>query len=29
MLALLEQERALELAVGVNGDGVVARADLF
>ncbi|NUM76731.1 hypothetical protein HUU40_20390, partial [candidate division KSB1 bacterium] len=28
MLALLEQQRALELAVGVNGNGVVARADL-
>ncbi|MCG3157305.1 MAG: hypothetical protein DKINENOH_03937 [bacterium] len=28
MLALLEQHRAFELAIGINGDGVVARADL-
>ncbi|RIK70216.1 hypothetical protein DCC62_22975 [candidate division KSB1 bacterium] len=27
-LALLEQHRAFELAVGISGDGVVARADL-
>mgnify|MGYP006876743687 CR=1 FL=1 len=28
MLALLKQNRALKLAIGINGDGVAARADL-